>query len=150
MLEGATFLEIEPSEILATRFSTLWYTNDMLKQWQSNIVFHTYYQQLKVSIEEFPHMTPHTLHQYRMITKFHTDSHFIYIIVHKYERKEELQSYYKITDEDMEQITKEWLEEFLAPVVDEELFENDTIRSHMVTWVEHVGWSSGKKRKKKK
>jgi hypothetical protein len=33
MPEGATFLEIEPSEPLVTRFSTLWYTNDMTKQW---------------------------------------------------------------------------------------------------------------------
>jgi hypothetical protein len=31
MPEGATFPEIEPSEPLATRFSTLWYTNDMSK-----------------------------------------------------------------------------------------------------------------------
>jgi hypothetical protein len=37
------------------------------------------------------------------------------------ENQEELQSYYKLTDDDMEQITKEWLEEFLVPVVDEEL-----------------------------
>jgi hypothetical protein len=29
--EGATFLEIEPSEPLAAQFSTLWYTNDMTK-----------------------------------------------------------------------------------------------------------------------
>jgi hypothetical protein len=50
MSKGATFLEIEPSEPLAMRFSTLWYMNDIYKQWKSNIVFHTYYQQLKVSI----------------------------------------------------------------------------------------------------
>jgi hypothetical protein len=31
ILEGETFLEIEPSEPLATRFSTLWYKNDMSK-----------------------------------------------------------------------------------------------------------------------
>ena len=31
MPEGATIPEIEPSELLATRFSTLWYTNDMTK-----------------------------------------------------------------------------------------------------------------------
>jgi hypothetical protein len=43
MLEGATFTEIEPSEPLAARFSTLCYTNDMSKQWQSNAVFHMYY-----------------------------------------------------------------------------------------------------------
>jgi hypothetical protein len=33
MLEGSTFLEIKPLEPLAARFSTLWYTNEMLKQW---------------------------------------------------------------------------------------------------------------------
>jgi hypothetical protein len=87
MPEGATFPEIEPSEPLATRFSTLWYTNDMTKQWQSNVMFHAYYQQLKVSIESFPCMTPHTLHQYRPIEKFHTDPHFIYITAHRDENQ---------------------------------------------------------------
>jgi hypothetical protein len=47
MPEGATFPEVEPSEPLAARFSTLWYTNDMAKQWKSNTVFHAYYLQLK-------------------------------------------------------------------------------------------------------
>jgi hypothetical protein len=32
-LEGATFPEVEPSELLDTRFTTLWYTNDMSKPW---------------------------------------------------------------------------------------------------------------------
>jgi hypothetical protein len=31
MSEEATFPEVEPSEPLVTRFSTLWYTNDMSK-----------------------------------------------------------------------------------------------------------------------
>jgi hypothetical protein len=53
MPEGATFPEIEPLEPLAARFSTLWYTNEMTKQWKSNVVFHGYYQQLKVTIESF-------------------------------------------------------------------------------------------------
>jgi hypothetical protein len=44
MLEGATFSDIEPSEPSTARFSTLWYTNDMTKQWQSNAVFHACYQ----------------------------------------------------------------------------------------------------------
>jgi hypothetical protein len=44
MPEGASFLEVEPSEPLAARFSTLWYTNDMEKQWKSNVVFHAYYE----------------------------------------------------------------------------------------------------------
>jgi hypothetical protein len=33
MSEGATFPEIEPSKPLATKFTTLWYSSDMEKQW---------------------------------------------------------------------------------------------------------------------
>jgi hypothetical protein len=39
--------------------------------------------------------------------KFHTDQHFIYITMHIDEHKEELQSYYKLTEEDLEEITKD-------------------------------------------
>jgi hypothetical protein len=79
MPEGATFLEIEPYEPLAVKFTMLWYSSDMEKQWQSNMVFHTYYLQLKRAIESFPHMTPNTLHRFRPYVKFHADRHFIYI-----------------------------------------------------------------------
>jgi hypothetical protein len=50
MLEGATFPDIEPFKLLAAKFSTLWYSSDMNKRWQSNVVFHTYYGQLKRAI----------------------------------------------------------------------------------------------------
>jgi len=46
MLEGAIFPEVEPSEPLAARFITLWYSSNMEKKWYSNIVFHTYYLQI--------------------------------------------------------------------------------------------------------
>jgi hypothetical protein len=49
----------------------------------------------------------------------------------------------------MDQITKEWLEAFLIPVVDEKLSDIETLESPMVTLVEHVGQSSGTKKKKK-
>jgi hypothetical protein len=84
-------------------------------------------------------MTPCTLHWYRPIEKFYVDPHFIYITARRYENKEELQSYYKLIDEDTEQITKEWREEFLAHVADVELSNINTIGSPMVTRVEHVG-----------
>jgi hypothetical protein len=61
-------------------------------------------------------MTLNTLHTYRPLAKFHADRNFIYITTRKDKSKEELQSYYKLTDEDMEEITKEWLTEFLVPV----------------------------------
>jgi hypothetical protein len=149
ILEGATFLEFEPSEPLGVRFSTLWYTNDMSKQWNLNAIFHAYYQQLKIDIESFPCMTPRTLHQYRTIAKFSVDPNFIYINARRDESKEELQSYYKLTDEDMDKIMKEWPEKFLVPVADAEISDTDTIGSPLVTQVEHVRQSSGTKKKKK-
>jgi hypothetical protein len=50
MSEGATLPNTEPFEPLVTKFSTLWYSNDMNKKWKSNVVFHTYYNQLKQGI----------------------------------------------------------------------------------------------------
>jgi hypothetical protein len=138
MPEGANFPEIEATEPLAAQFSTLWYTNDMTKQWQSNVVFHRYYQQLKVSIESSPRMTLHTLHQYQPIEKFRSDPHFIYITTRRDEHQERLESYYKIMDADMEHIIKDWPKAILVLVVDVELSDIDIIGSPMVMRVEHV------------
>jgi transcription initiation factor IIE alpha subunit len=76
-------------------------------------------------------MTPNTLHQYRLLAKFHADRHFIYITTCRDESKEELQSYYKLTDEDMAEITKEWPAKFLVPVEDAELSD---LTSSEVLW----------------
>jgi hypothetical protein len=111
-------------------------------------VFHTYYLQLKRAIESFPHMTSNTLHRFRPIVKFHIDRHFIYITMCGDEHKEELQSYYKLTEEDMEEITKEWPAEFLVPVEQTELSDLDLIGSPVVTQEEYDGPSSSKKKKK--
>jgi hypothetical protein len=112
--------------------------NNMSKQWKLSIVFHAYYQKLKVSIESFPCMTPCTLHQHRPLTKFRTDLHFIYITTCKGERKEELHSYYKMTDE-----------EFLVPIDDVELSDPDIIGIPLVAWFDHVGKTSVEKKNKK-
>jgi hypothetical protein len=123
--------------------------NDMAKQWQSNAVFHAYYIQLTHAIESFPWMNLNTLHQYRPLAKFRVDRHSTYITAHRDESKEELRSYYKLTDEDMEEITKEWPAKFLVPVEDVEISNLDIIRSPLVTRVEHDGQSNTKKKKKK-
>jgi hypothetical protein len=112
-------------------------------------MFHAYYQHLKVVIESFPCMIPHTLDKYRQVAKFQADPHFLYIIVCRDENQEDLHSYYKLTNEYMDQITKEWPEEFLVPIADAELFDTDTIGSPIVNRVEHVRQSSGMKKKKK-
>jgi hypothetical protein len=71
-------------------------------------VLNTYYLQLKRDIESFPRMTLNILHHFRPLAKFHVDPHFIYITPCGDESKEELQSCYKLTDEYMEEKTKEW------------------------------------------
>jgi hypothetical protein len=71
--------------------------------------------------------------------KFHIDRHFIYIIARRDKRKEEIQSYYKLTEEDMEEITKEWPAKLLVPVEDVELSDPDIIESPLVTRKENDG-----------
>jgi hypothetical protein len=47
------------------------------------------------------------------LIKFSLDHHFIYITACVVEHKQQLHSYYKLTEEDLEQITKEWSVELL-------------------------------------
>jgi hypothetical protein len=112
--EDATFPDLDPFEPLAVKFSTLWYSNDMRKQWKSNVVFHAYYNQLKHAIQSEPRITPNTLFRFRPLMKFSVDRHFIYITTCADENKEQLQSYYKLTEEDLEEITKEWSTDLLV------------------------------------
>jgi hypothetical protein len=116
MPRGATFPETKPSKQLVAKFTMLWYSSDMAKKWQSNAVFHIYYLQLKRDIESLPCMMSNTLHRFRPFVKFHADRHFIYITTHGNKHKEELQSYYKIIEENIEEITNEWTIKFLIPV----------------------------------
>jgi hypothetical protein len=95
----------------------------MNKQWQSNDVFHTYYLQLKRAIEVEPRMTPNTLHRFRPLMKFGAYRHFIYIIARADEHKEQLQSYYKLTKEDLEEITMDWSIDLLIPADPTEMFD---------------------------
>jgi hypothetical protein len=64
LLKGATFPYLDPFEPLATKFSTLWYSNNMSKKWQLNVVFHVYYNQLKASIRSEPRITLNTLQRF--------------------------------------------------------------------------------------
>ena len=48
--------------------------------------------------------------------KFSVDRHFIYLTPRVDEHQEQLQSYYKLTEEDLEEITKEWLAGLLIAV----------------------------------
>jgi DNA-directed RNA polymerase subunit L len=77
--------------------------------------FHTYYNQLKIVIQSEPRMTLNTLHQFHPLMNFNVDRHFIYITTCTDEHKQQLLSYYNLTEEDLEDITKDWLSYLLIP-----------------------------------
>jgi hypothetical protein len=77
--KGTTFPDLDPFEPQATKFSTLWYSNDMSKQSKSNVIFHGYYNQLKAVIRSEPRITLNTLQRFRALIKFSADYHFIYL-----------------------------------------------------------------------
>jgi hypothetical protein len=58
--------------------------------------------------------------------KFNADLHFIYITVRADEHKQQLQSYYKVTEDDLEEITKEWLVDLLVLVDPTEMSDVDS------------------------
>jgi hypothetical protein len=55
------------------------------------------------------------------LIKFSADLHFTYIIVCIDEHKQQLQSYYKLIEEDLEKSTKEWSEDLLVPANPKEI-----------------------------
>jgi len=71
-------------------------------------------------------MTPNTLHKFGPLMKFSVDHHIIYITTCADEHKKQLQSYYKLTEEDIEEIIKEWSEDLLIPANLAELFDVDS------------------------
>jgi hypothetical protein len=78
--------------------------------------------------------------------RFYADRHFIYITVRADESKEELQSYYKLIEEDLEEITKEWPTEFLIPVNHATLSNPNLIGNMVVTHEEYDAPNSSKKK----
>jgi hypothetical protein len=58
--------------------------------------------------------------------KFSADRHFTYITTHIDEHKQQLQSYYKLTEDDLEEITKEWLTNLIVAVYPVEMFDVDS------------------------
>jgi hypothetical protein len=98
----------------------------MNKKWLSNFVFHMYYNQLKVAIQVMPCITPNTLHRFRPLMKFSADHHFIYIKARIDEHKQQLESYYKLMEDDLEEITKEWSVDLLVQVDPTEMSDVDS------------------------
>jgi len=61
--------------------------------------------------------------------KFCVDRNFIYIIARDDEHKEQLQSYYKITKEELEEITKDWSTGLLIPIEPTNMSDLDSLET---------------------
>jgi hypothetical protein len=65
--------------------------------------------------------------------KFIIDRHFIYITTCAKEHKQQIQSYYKLTEEDLEEITKEWSAYLLIPIDSMEISDIDCPKTMQAT-----------------
>jgi hypothetical protein len=65
--------------------------------------------------------------------KFNADRHFIYITACASEHKQQLQSYYKLTEDDLEDITKEWSANLLVLVDPAEISDVDSPKTALDT-----------------
>jgi hypothetical protein len=90
-------------------------------------MFHSYYNQLKVAIQSTPRITLNTLYRFRPLMKFNTDRHFLYIIARANEHKKQLHSYYILTEEYLEEITKEWSVDLLVLADPAEISDVDNL-----------------------
>jgi hypothetical protein len=71
-------------------------------------------------------MTLNTLHWSRPLINFSTYRHFIYITDHVDEHKQQLQYYYKLMEEELEDIKKDWSVDLLIPVYPREISDIDS------------------------
>jgi hypothetical protein len=78
-------------------------------------------------------MTPNTLHRFHPLMKFNVDRHFIYITLHVDGHKQQLQSYYKLTEDDLDEITKEWSVDLLIPADPVEISDIDSLETAHAT-----------------
>jgi hypothetical protein len=74
------------------------------------------------------------------------DRHFIYLTPRADEHQEQLQSYYKLTEEDLEEITKEWSVDLLVSADPAEMSDIDSPRTAQDT----PGPSKTKKEKRRR
>jgi hypothetical protein len=74
------------------------------------------------------------------------DRHFIYLTPRADEHQEQLQSYYKLTEEDLEEITKEWSVDLLVSADPTEMSDIDSPELHRI----HLGPVRQRKKRRRR
>jgi hypothetical protein len=90
-----------------------------------------------------------TLHWFIPLMNLYIDQHFSYITACADEHKEELQSYYKLTEEDLKDITKDWSAELLIPTDPTKMSDPELIGNSEATHEENDTPGTSRRKKTK-
>ena len=92
------------------RYVNLWATSEASKQDTKNMVFYYYYGQLCKAISSSPQVTCEVTDTYGKIMCFVADRHHIYLQPQAQQGGDRHIGYYRMTQEDIEQVIKDQLE----------------------------------------
>ena len=115
-------------ECRGVRYVNLWANQDPDNQRVSNNVFFTYYQQLCAVVASRPRITKDLTDMYKKQIHFMTDLHRIYIKPRGVKTKDWYTGSYRMVKVDIEEIIKEWLEEWRNPDINLSELEEDSDR----------------------
>ena len=94
--------------------ANLWFSSDAVRQEANNIVFYYYYNQLCKAINSSPHITREVIDAYGKVMCFVIDRHHIYLQPHAQQGGDRHIGYYRMSQEDIEQVIKDqpevWVE----------------------------------------
>lgn len=103
---------IVPTDCRGVHYANLWATKDPEHKNLSNMVFYTYYQMLCEAIQKMPRITNEVTDAYSKKVWFLADMHQICIKPRGIKKSDWYAGPYRMTIEDVEQIIKEWPQEW--------------------------------------
>jgi hypothetical protein len=106
------------SDYRGVRYANLWTNADPERQRINNQVFYTYYQQLCTLIASRPIIIKEVPDMYKKGIRFMADMHRIYIKPRGVKEKDWYTGAYWMERQDVEEIIKEWSEEWRNSIVD--------------------------------
>ena len=101
-----------PTDCRGVRYANLWATKDPEHENLNNMVFYTYYQMLCEAIQKTPRITNEVTDAYSKKVWFLADMHQIWIKPCGIKKSGCYAGLYRMTAEDIEQIIKEWPQEW--------------------------------------
>ena len=112
-------------ECQGVHYTNLWANADLERQHINNQLFYTYYQQLSTSKAGRPRITKELTNLYKKEIRFMVDMHRIYTKPRGIKEKDWYTRAYQMEQQDVQEIIKEWPEEWRNPTIDISDFDED-------------------------